>query len=217
MMKVFQDVVKGYKGELSNVLIENVGEKLAIFFPGIGYNNDMPLLYYSAKLLGELGFDILRVNYRYNNEDFNKSSNEEKRKWIQFDVSASINHFLETKGYTQIVLVCKSIGTLAGLESLKSHKHLSDAKVIWLTPLTHNEQIVSELKEIDNESLVIIGTKDPCYVPENVEQIDKLLNYKIITCPDTDHSLEISGDIIGSISVMEGILKNIQSFLGTSR
>lgn len=217
MMKLIQDVVKGYKGELNNVLIENGGEKLAIFFPGVGYNNDMPLLYYSAKLLGELGYDILRVNYRYNNEDFNKSSFEEKRKWIQFDVNASINHIFENQGYTQIVLVCKSIGTIAGLESLKSHKQLSDAKVIWLTPLTHNEQFVSELKKIDNESIVIIGTNDPCYVSENVEQISNLLNFKIITCPETDHSLEISGDIIGSINTMEGILKNIKSFLDTSR
>ena len=34
-------------------------KKLAIFFPGIGYHADKPLLYYSRKLAGEAGYEQL--------------------------------------------------------------------------------------------------------------------------------------------------------------
>ena len=38
-------------------------QKLAVFFPGIGYHNDKPLLYYSQKLAKESGFECIKVNY----------------------------------------------------------------------------------------------------------------------------------------------------------
>ena len=37
-------------------------QKLAVFFPGIGYHNDKPLLYYSQKLAKEFGFECIKVN-----------------------------------------------------------------------------------------------------------------------------------------------------------
>ena len=40
-----------------------MSKKLAIFFPGIGYHNDKPLLYYSRKLAAEAGFQCVRVDY----------------------------------------------------------------------------------------------------------------------------------------------------------
>lgn len=44
--------------------------KLAVFFPGIGYHSDKPLLYYSSKIAQELGYDIIQVAYNtwYENE-----------------------------------------------------------------------------------------------------------------------------------------------------
>ena len=38
-------------------------KKLAVFFPGIGYTVDKPLLYYSWKLLKGLGWEIVPVPY----------------------------------------------------------------------------------------------------------------------------------------------------------
>ena len=38
--------------------------KLMIFFPGIGYTNDRPLLYYTGKMaVSEFGFTLKKVNY----------------------------------------------------------------------------------------------------------------------------------------------------------
>ena len=39
--------------------------KLMILFPGIGYTNDRPLLYYTGKMaVSEFGFTLKRVRYR---------------------------------------------------------------------------------------------------------------------------------------------------------
>ena len=39
--------------------------KIAVFFPGIGYRFNKPLLYYSKKLAKECGYDtFLEVDYR---------------------------------------------------------------------------------------------------------------------------------------------------------
>ena len=36
---------------------------LAVFFPGIEYHNDKPLLYYSRKIVKELGYEEVCVEY----------------------------------------------------------------------------------------------------------------------------------------------------------
>ena len=38
-------------------------KKLAVFFPGIGYTNDKPLLYYSRKLAEERGYEVICTEY----------------------------------------------------------------------------------------------------------------------------------------------------------
>ena len=51
--------------------------KLAVFFPGIGYHCDKPLLYYSRKLVQEYGYEkIVTLNYTYDGK--NLRGNEEK-------------------------------------------------------------------------------------------------------------------------------------------
>ena len=40
-----------------------MSEKLAILFPGVGYQIDRPLLYHSAKLARERGYEVCTVSY----------------------------------------------------------------------------------------------------------------------------------------------------------
>ena len=50
--------------------------KLAVFFPGIGYHCDKPLLYYSRKMASELGYETLALSYSY--DGGNIRGNKEK-------------------------------------------------------------------------------------------------------------------------------------------
>ncbi|MBO8157147.1 MAG: hypothetical protein H0Z32_11855 [Bacillaceae bacterium] len=211
-MAITEVHVKGYKEVLQNKQVDMGGQKLAILLPGRGYNNDMPLQFYSAKLLGELGYDILMVNYNYLHQDFAQSPKEEQIQWISTDVTVSVEKVMKEKSYQEFAVVCKSIGTIAGLELLKS-KLIEDARVIWLTPLLHSQQITSEMKRITNPSLVIIGTKDPCYIKENVAELHQIENVEVVSIPDANHSLELEGDIQSSIQVMSDILQAITKFM----
>ena len=38
-------------------------KKMAVVFPGVGYHSDKPLLYYSKKLVQELGYEVVEVTY----------------------------------------------------------------------------------------------------------------------------------------------------------
>lgn len=38
-------------------------KKLAVIFPGVGYTCAKPLLYYTAQLAGEYGYEVLRLDY----------------------------------------------------------------------------------------------------------------------------------------------------------
>lgn len=40
-----------------------MSEKLAVLFPGVGYHVDRPLLYHSAKLARERGYEVCAVSY----------------------------------------------------------------------------------------------------------------------------------------------------------
>lgn len=53
--------------------------KIAVYFPGIGYHCDKPLLYYSRSIANKLGYEASQnVNYTYNAG--NIRGNEEKMK-----------------------------------------------------------------------------------------------------------------------------------------
>ena len=44
--------------------------KIAVFFPGIGYHCDKPLLYYARKLVQEYGYEkIVMQEYSYNGKN----------------------------------------------------------------------------------------------------------------------------------------------------
>jgi predicted alpha/beta-hydrolase family hydrolase len=211
--------VEGYKGEVvSNLFFNSNSESLAILFPGIGYNNDMPLLYYPTELMSQKNIDILRVDYRYNdNEKFRNTTYEEKKEWIRADAIASVENILKKKEFKKIIIVCKSIGTIAGIEILSAIDRLQHAEIIWLTPLCQNEEIVNSLYTITNRSLIVIGTGDQCFVKQNVDKLQEKENYDVMEIPDADHSLEIKGDTIKSVQLMKDILKRMQEFIDTSR
>ena len=88
--------------------------KLAVFFPGIGYHCDKPLLYYSRKLVQEYGYEkIVTLNYTYDGK--NLRGNEEKMRqafdslYIQTENNLKEIAFDQ---YEQILFISKSIGTI---------------------------------------------------------------------------------------------------------
>ena len=97
--------------------------KAAVFFPGIGYHCDKPLLYYSRKLAQECGYEeTIALSYTY--DGGNIRGNEEKMQqafeslYEQAEKSLSAVDFDK---YDEILFVAKSVGTI--IASAYAEKH----------------------------------------------------------------------------------------------
>lgn len=87
--------------------------KLAIFFPGIGYTNDKPLMYYSRKIMKSQGFDELCIEYR-NLPGKVRGNIEKLMEALEMAYSQTLEQIqsIDFTQYEEVALVGKSIGTV---------------------------------------------------------------------------------------------------------
>lgn len=111
--------------------------KLAVFFPGIGYHCDKPLLYYARKIVEKLGYDeIISLSYSYNGN--NIRGNEEKMKEAVTVLYTQAKESLKEipfQSYDEILFVSKSVGTIIAF-AYANEFHISCKQVLY-TPLTY--------------------------------------------------------------------------------
>ena len=86
-------------------------KKIAVYFPGLGYHHDKPLLIYSRKLLESLGYERIKIEYRdlpwVSKEnpfsDINQIIEADDEQNISLLVYKGTNHSLETGDQKQMV------------------------------------------------------------------------------------------------------------------
>lgn len=88
-------------------------KRLAVFFPGIGYTVDKPLMHYSRRLAEKHGFEILLLPY----SGFPKKVKGDKDKMqesykIALRQSKEMLSDIHFEDYDDILFVGKSIGTI---------------------------------------------------------------------------------------------------------
>ncbi len=210
----------GYdKKPIKNTLLSmGKSEKLAIVFPGIGYNCQMPVLYYPTLTLLENGYDVLWVEYNYKNEGFGKRSDKEKVSWMNFDAEASYDAALRKGRYKHVLLVGKSLGTFA-LVFLNSKKKID--RSLWLTPLLKtanavNVELFDDIKKVCKGGLFIIGTEDSHYDKRRMDGLIKS-GAEFIAIDGADHSMEIEGNVHKSLAALEKIIKETEKIAGNTR
>ena len=113
---------------------EVVMDKIAVLFPGIGYTCDKPLLYYSAKLAAEKGYEVVRVPYG----NFPPNVKGDAARMYQCFVSAREQSEEILKGvdwsrFDDIIFFSKSVGTVVALSYAAEHG--IDARQVLYTPL----------------------------------------------------------------------------------
>jgi hypothetical protein len=74
---------------IANMFLNQNSNHLCIIFPGIGYTNAMPLLYYSSLVMESKGADVLQVHYNYKTEAFQALSQEDQYRYIITDATAA--------------------------------------------------------------------------------------------------------------------------------
>ncbi|QFU17508.1 hypothetical protein [Microvirga thermotolerans] len=187
---------------------------LAVLFPGFGYRNTMPLLYYSRALLLARGADVLTVDYAYDTlPAFLEAQNEEKLAWIRSDASAVFDAVEALDRYERLTIIGKSAGTAAMALTVPGRAELASADLVWLTPGFNTPGMPEGMAQCRQRSIVFIGTADPHYKETHLAAA-RSRGAEVAVFEGLDHGLEKSGDIHGSITAMVHIMKRLDEWIG---
>ena len=179
--------------------------KLAVIIPGIGYTKDKPILYYSSKLLKEMGYEILNVFFSGMPENIMKDDRL-KLQAVQIAMEQIAEQLSDVKfsEYEDVVFVGKSLGTIAAAGYV-TEKGI-DARQIWYTPLEKTFSYGS------SSVLAFIGDADPWSDINVIRSEAEKAGTELVIYEACNHSLE-SGDILKDIETLEDSLKKIWDFL----
>jgi hypothetical protein len=209
--------VTGYSGEpVPNRLLRPQGaiDRLAVLLPGIAYTLDMPLFYYAQHLLIEQGWDVLRVEYAYSERNAYRSlSDEERARWLFADATAAYRAGIVQRAYQEIMLIGKSLGTLAMGHLLTAERPTLPTRGIWLTPLIGLPVLREQIAEFGGRSLFVIGTADSHYDSEVFKSLCDATHGESVVIDGADHGMDIQGDPVASVRAMERVVEAMARFV----
>jgi len=169
-------------------------KKLVISFPG-GRGDEIPLLYFGAKIFEDKGYKKLFVKHPTSGDNSFEALCENARKVLGT---------IAWDEYEDVVFVAKSIGT--EVACILREELGVNATMILFTPLP---ETLPYMKADSGIVLVAAGTKDryldanvlqehcenehiPCYIEANVGHRMEVMN-------DLSRNLEIIGNVIGKV------------------
>jgi predicted alpha/beta-hydrolase family hydrolase len=210
--------IQGYRGEpVPNQFLRPQGaiDCLAILLPGIGYTLDMPLFYYAQHLLLERNCDVLRVEYAYNQRpEFRDLPAGKRAQWLVADVTAANQAGLAQSDYERVVLIGKSLGTLAmGHLLTMEERPAMDIRAVWLTPLIGMGRLREQIGRFGGPSFFVIGTADPHYDPAVLEDLRAATNGEAVVVDGADHGMDVPGDPVASVRAVERVVAALARFL----
>ena len=88
-------------------------KKLAVIFPGVGYTCTKPLLYYTASMAAERGYEIIRLDYGQDIHTFHGRTPAELEPIIKLAIKRTLPQLenVPFSKYDDIIFISKSIGT----------------------------------------------------------------------------------------------------------
>lgn len=180
--------------------------KAAVFFPGIGYHCDKPLLYYSRKLAQECGYEeTIALSYTY--DGGNIRGNEEKMQqafeslYGQAEKSLSAIDFDK---YDEILFVAKSVGTI--IASAYAEKHSIRCRQILYTPLKYTYNFAHR------DAIAFIGTSDPWSIVPEIQALSQKQQVPMYTYENANHSLETT-DTLENLKILQDVMGKTKGFL----
>lgn len=173
--------------------------KLAVFFPGIGYTTDKPLLYYSEKLAKQYRYETVRLSYGELSKDLDEAFREALAR------AEKILANYEWTGYEEILFVSKSIGTAVACAYAQRQK--IRCKNIYYTPLEqtffYNPQ----------PGIVFHGTADPWAKTKAIEEKCREFSLPLHIVEGTNHSLEAQDDTGLNIRNLAKIMELTEKYI----
>lgn len=175
--------------------------KLAVFFPGIGYTADKPLLYYSEKLAKKYQYETFQVSYGKLDKELDRAFKE-----ALTTTQIMLTRFNWTR-YEEILFVSKSIGTAVACACAEEFK--IRCRNIYYTPL---EQTFSQNPQ---PGIVFHGTADPWAKTEVIKEKCREFDLPLHIIEGTNHSLEVADDIEKNLHNLTQIMELTEKYIAS--
>ena len=188
---------------------ESPAHRLAVFFPGIGYTVDRPLMHYSRRLAAARGYEIRLLPYG----GFPRGVRGDREKMAEcyrlaLTQAEAMLSDVDLNAYDDILFIGKSIGTILAARFAAKSPAGDRIRLVLYTPL--EDTFVYSF----GEAIAFTGTGDP-WVGGASGRIDELCRQRGIPCfviPRADHSLE-SGDCQADIRALARIMEETERFI----
>ncbi len=180
--------------------------KIAVYFPGIGYHCDKPLLYYGRKIACEQGYQEYR-NMKYTYQAGNIRGNAEKMQEayeVLFSQAEAQLADMVWDDYEEVLFVSKSVGTIIAASYAKKYG-LNRARHILYTPLAQTFRFAPE------QAIAFIGTADPWSDTEEIIRLAEENHIPITVYEGCNHSLE-GDDTLKNIENLKDVMQRTRDF-----
>jgi hypothetical protein len=193
---------------------ESTSNKLAVLYPGMRYTCDRPLLYFTTELLLSKGYDVLQLWSNYNSPQFKDLSKSEKTIQIIADGQALLESGRQSGTYTQHLLCGKSLGTITMAFILQAVPELDELRTVWFTPLIHLPPVAEAILSQTSPAFIAGSLTDDTFSSGPIDQIMSRPVTSVYTSDKADHSLEIPGDTLQSLSILNQVITRLSEFTG---
>jgi pimeloyl-ACP methyl ester carboxylesterase len=115
--------------------------------------------------------------------------------------------------YERVTLIGKSLGTLAMGHLLATVPDPPPMRSIWLTPLFRDGRLRAQAMAVRHPAFFAAGTADAHYDAQAMAAVQEATGGEALVVEGANHSLELEGDVIGSIHVLERVMRALEAFI----
>ena len=180
--------------------------KLALFFPGIGYHVDKPLLYYSRKIAAARGYEVVDVSYGGFKKGVKGSAKKMEAAFCSaLEQTEKILKGVDFGKYEEILAVSKSVGTVVACAYAEKHGFVT--RNIYYTPVEATFRFPVQ------PGIVFHGTKDGWVETEIIKVECEKRKLPLHIIKDANHSLE-TGDVEKDIKALAYVMDETRRYIG---
>lgn len=173
--------------------------KIAVFFPGIGYHCDKPLLYYSGRIAQQYHYETYKITYNGLSRSI-----EEALEQVFVQTEEALAQ-IDWSQYEEILFVSKSIGTIAA--SAYAQKHGIKCRNIFYTPLEKTFAFNPQ------PGIVFHGTDDSWVETAVVTAKCQEHGLPLHIIGGVNHSLEAKDDTMRNLRILMQVMGLTKSYI----
>ena len=188
--------------------------KLAVYFPGVGYHCDKPLLYYARKVAAACGFDQ-HITLSYTTQIRDLLGNPANMKAAFLELYEQAESALDkTAAFSQqsgvasccdeILFISKSVGT--AIAARYTSEHNIPCRHILYTPLAETFAFHPR------NGIAFTGTADPWVNTAVIRQQCQEHQIPFFLYENANHSLE-TGDVFRNLDIMKEVMQKTEEFI----